>query len=181
MLAIPDTKILCRINFVLPGQGHFGQMCQHLAIAATCCRHVGNFPSQVPSHGGQSDGGSNFEGIVDVCIKRVVHSTVYVACCVVVVLLALERCRDTQHFLAHVGDNGAIVGDLAQTRPSVDVGLGECDPFECAGKMIAEGAKIEKIGMVAHAWRIGNEGFDCVIIDGGFHVDVNLRGTVPLC
>ena len=48
MLAIPDTKILCWINFVLPRQGHFGQMCQHVAVAATCCRHVGNFPSQCP-------------------------------------------------------------------------------------------------------------------------------------
>jgi hypothetical protein len=47
--------------------------------------------------------------------------------------------------------------------------------------MVAEGAKIEKIGTITHARRIGNEGFDCVIIDSGFDVDVNLRGTAPLC
>jgi hypothetical protein len=49
------------------------------------------------------------------------------------------------------------------------------------GKKVAEGAKIEKIGTITYAWRIGNKGFDHVIIDGGFHVDVNLRGNAPLC
>ncbi len=34
------------INFVSPQQGRVGQMCQHLAVGATCRRHVGNFPSQ---------------------------------------------------------------------------------------------------------------------------------------
>ncbi len=34
------------INFVLPRQGHLGKMCQHLAVAATCRRHVSNFLSQ---------------------------------------------------------------------------------------------------------------------------------------
>ena len=46
MLAIPNNKILCRINFVSPRPGHFGQMCRHLAVAATCRRHVGDFLSQ---------------------------------------------------------------------------------------------------------------------------------------
>ena len=43
--------------------------------------------------------------------------------------------------------------------------------------MVSEGTKIEKIGKfgtIAHAWRIGNKGFDRVIIDSGFYVDVNL-------
>ena len=34
------------INFVSPQQGHLGQMCQHLAVAVTCCQHVGNFRGQ---------------------------------------------------------------------------------------------------------------------------------------
>ena len=49
------------------------------------------------------------------------------------------------------------------------------------GKKVVEGAKIEKIGTIAYARRIGIDGFDHVIIDGSFHDDVNLWGTAPLC
>ena len=34
------------INFVLPQQGHVGQMCRHLAVGPTRRQHVGNIPSQ---------------------------------------------------------------------------------------------------------------------------------------
>ena len=46
MSANPDTKKCVGIKIVSPRQGHFGQMCQHLAVAATCRQHVGNFLSQ---------------------------------------------------------------------------------------------------------------------------------------
>ena len=39
ILAISDTKVLCRDWFVLPRQGDVGQKCQHLAVGATCCQH----------------------------------------------------------------------------------------------------------------------------------------------
>jgi hypothetical protein len=53
-------------------------------------------------------------------------------------------------------------------------------------KWLRKGAKVEKIGTIAHARRIGNEGFDRVIIDSGvsiimstcepLHRYVNLKG-----
>ncbi len=46
MLANPDTKKCVGIKIASPRQGHFGQMCRHLAVGATCCRHVGDFLSQ---------------------------------------------------------------------------------------------------------------------------------------
>jgi hypothetical protein len=46
MLANPDTKKSVGIKIVSPRQGHFGQKCRHLAVGATCRRHVGNFLSQ---------------------------------------------------------------------------------------------------------------------------------------
>ena len=46
MLANHDTKSCVGIKIVLPRQGHFGKMCQHLAVVATCRQHVGNFLSQ---------------------------------------------------------------------------------------------------------------------------------------
>ncbi len=47
MSADPDTKNCVGIKIVSPRQGHLGKMCQHLAVMATCRRHVGNFISQV--------------------------------------------------------------------------------------------------------------------------------------
>ena len=47
MLAIPNTKLRVGIRFVLPRQGDVGKKCWHLAVVATCCRHVGDIPSQV--------------------------------------------------------------------------------------------------------------------------------------
>ena len=46
MSANPDTKKCVGIKIVSPRQGHSGKMCQHLAVVATCCRHVGDFLSQ---------------------------------------------------------------------------------------------------------------------------------------
>ncbi len=46
MSANPDTKKCVGIKIVLARQGYFGQMCRHLAVGATCRRHVGNFLSQ---------------------------------------------------------------------------------------------------------------------------------------
>ena len=63
-----------------------------------------------PSNGGWSSGGRDFECIVDVCIKCVVDSTIYVASCIVVVFLVLEGCRDMQHLFARVWYNSANCG-----------------------------------------------------------------------
>ena len=87
------------------GVGSWASICPHHLVEDVIDCH-----QRIPSHGGQSIGGSNFERIVNVHIKRVVHSTIYVACCVVVVLLVLEGRHDTQRFLAREGDNRAVVG-----------------------------------------------------------------------
>ena len=44
----PDTKNCVGIKIVSPWWGHLGKMCRHLAVVATCRRHVGDFLSQVP-------------------------------------------------------------------------------------------------------------------------------------
>ncbi len=46
MSANPDRKKCVRIKIVSAWQGHFGQKCRHLAVGATCRRHVGDFISQ---------------------------------------------------------------------------------------------------------------------------------------
>jgi hypothetical protein len=46
MLANPDTQKCVGIKIVLPQQEHLGKMCRHLAVMATCRRHVGDFISQ---------------------------------------------------------------------------------------------------------------------------------------
>ena len=109
-------------------------------------------------------------------VKCVVHSKIDVACCVVVVLLALEGCRNTQCLLMCVGDDGAVIGqdfrELGFSRivwevlklrhaegcwineqvhcrtehkpgPSVDFGLGACDPFERTGKMLQRAQRLK--------------------------------------
>jgi hypothetical protein len=43
MLANTDTKNCVGINFGSPRQGYLGQICRHLAVAATCRRHAGAF------------------------------------------------------------------------------------------------------------------------------------------
>ena len=87
------------------GVGSRASICPHHLVEDVVECH-----QRIPSNGGWSSGGGDFECIVDVCIKCVIDSTIYVACCVVVVLLALEGCRDTQRLLADVWYNGAIVG-----------------------------------------------------------------------
>ena len=44
--AIPDTKKCVGNEFVSACRGPVGQMCRLLAVGPTCCRHVGDFPSQ---------------------------------------------------------------------------------------------------------------------------------------
>ena len=50
MLAIINTKKVCQDHFVLPRWRNVSQMCQHLAVGATCRRHLGNFPSHGNIH-----------------------------------------------------------------------------------------------------------------------------------
>ena len=70
------------------GVGSRASICPHHLVEDVVECH-----QQIPFNGGLSSSGHDFECIVDVCIERVVYSTIYVACCVVVVLLALEGCR----------------------------------------------------------------------------------------
>ncbi len=42
-------------------------------------------------------------------IEHVVHCAVYVACCVVVVLLAGKGGSDAEHLFAHVWDDGSTI------------------------------------------------------------------------
>ncbi len=65
----------------------------------------------IPIDGGGSGGWGNLEGIVNVGIKRVVHCAVYIARCVVVVLLVGEGGSDAERLIAHVwSDGGAVRG-----------------------------------------------------------------------
>jgi hypothetical protein len=46
MSANPDTKKGVGMKIVSPQQGHLDKMCRHLAVVATCRRHVDDFLSQ---------------------------------------------------------------------------------------------------------------------------------------
>jgi hypothetical protein len=67
---------------------------------AVCLHHLVEDVVQqhrcVPTNGGGSGGWGNLEGIVDMGAKRVLHCAVYVACCVIVVLLAGESGGDVE-------------------------------------------------------------------------------------
>jgi hypothetical protein len=63
----------------------------------------------VSTNGGGSGGWGNLEGIVNVGVERVVHCAVYVARCVVVVLLAGEGGGDAEHLFVRVWDDGGAV------------------------------------------------------------------------
>ncbi len=66
---------------------------------------------RIPTNGGGSGGWGNLEGIIDVGVKRVVHCAVYVARCVVVVLMAGEGGSDVERLFARVwDDSGAVHG-----------------------------------------------------------------------
>ena len=85
-------------------------ICPHLLVEDVVECH-----QLIPSNCGWIIGRSDFEGIVDVRIERAIHSIIYVACCVVVVLLALECCRDTEHLLTSVWyDVADVVQDLRE-------------------------------------------------------------------
>ncbi len=67
---------------------------------------------RIPTNGGGSGGKGNLEDIVDVGIEHVVHCAVYVARCVVVVLLAGEGGGDAEFLFAHVWDDGGAVRSI---------------------------------------------------------------------
>ena len=87
------------------GVGGRASICSHHLVEDVVECH-----RQIPSNGVWSSGGCTFECIFGVCIERVVDSPIYVACCVVVVLLALEGRRDTQRLLARVWYDSAVGG-----------------------------------------------------------------------
>ncbi len=64
---------------------------------------------RVLTNGGGSGGWGNLEGIIDMGIKCVVHCMVYVARCVVVVLLVGEGGGDAEHLFVRVWDDGGAV------------------------------------------------------------------------
>jgi hypothetical protein len=97
----------------------WGQECHHILVhgagrwTAVRLHHlvkdVVQQHQRIPNNGGGSGGWGNLEGIINVGIKRAVHCAVYVAHCVVVVLLAGEGGGDAERLFVRVWDNGGAV------------------------------------------------------------------------